>query len=252
MIALLDALAFSSLWVGAAAGLLCAAASLAMGTEPALASLGVAAAGTVFVYDLDRLRDLERDRATSPLRSAFVARHRRLLVALAALAALATAACAAQLPAGALALLAAAAAPALAHRRLKRFDRAKAPYVAATWLVVVVGLPAALAPAPSAVGWVAGAIGTALLANAIASDVGDREAAVRRFGARSALWAARSLAGGGVALALAAPPGAAALTPVPAATLTALAFFRGGERYGLLVVDGALLAGAAASLVLLC
>ena len=47
-----------------------------------------------------------------------------------------------------------------------------------------------------------------------------------------------------------APPGA--LTPlvwIPTAELVALAFFRPTERYGHLAVDGALLAGALATLV---
>lgn len=80
MIALLDAVAFSSLWVAAAAGVLCAAASLAMGVPPLASVVGIAVTGTRVVYNVDRLRDLERDGLTTPHRSAFVARHDHMLV----------------------------------------------------------------------------------------------------------------------------------------------------------------------------
>ena len=70
LLSILDAVAFSSVWVAAAAGALCAAASLAMGVTPAFSVAGIAVSGTLFVYNVDRLRDFDRDRATTPQRSA--------------------------------------------------------------------------------------------------------------------------------------------------------------------------------------
>ncbi len=49
----LDALAFSSVWLAAAAGALCAASSLAMGFPPALPVVAIACAGTLVVYTVD-------------------------------------------------------------------------------------------------------------------------------------------------------------------------------------------------------
>ena len=49
----------------------------------------LAAAGTLVVYNVDRLRDLEKDRLTAPARSAFVERWRGPLLALTAAAAVA-------------------------------------------------------------------------------------------------------------------------------------------------------------------
>lgn len=81
MLRLLDALAFSSLWVASAAALLCAAASQAMRSPPSPEAVVLAFAGTLLVSSVDRVRDFERDRTGAPLRSAFVARHRVPLLA---------------------------------------------------------------------------------------------------------------------------------------------------------------------------
>ena len=248
--ALSDALVFSSLWVGMAAGALCWAASLAMGLTPTVWAMAMAATGTFVVYNIDHLRDLERDRATTPVRSAFVAAHLVSLSALTSVAALGALAAASRMGWRAALLLAPILAVGLAHRRLKRLAHAKAIYVTAAWLAVVVGLPAVLSPAATRIGWVATILGSALLANAIASNVRDREAGARRFGTQRALWAARAVAGVGALLAAAAAPIAVRpLSWVPAMTLAALVRFRLDERYGLLVVDGALVVGAGAAIV---
>ncbi len=239
---ILDALAFSSVWLAAAAGALCAASSLAMGFPPALPVVAIACAGTLVVYTVDRLRDLERDRATTPARSAFVARHARALTRLAAAAILVALGLTVMLGTRPLLLLAPVLAVGLAHRRLKRLPFAKAAYVAAAWLVVVVGLPAVVAGAESNVGWVTALLAAALLANAIASNVRDGEAAIARLGPRLPLRIARVLAALGIVLGALAPPPVHPLAAVPAATLAALLGFRPSERYGLIVVDGALLA----------
>jgi hypothetical protein len=247
--AAIEWLVFSNVWVAAAAGALCAAASRAMGLAPDARVSGVALAGTLVVYGVDRLRDLERDRHTAPRRSAFVARHRLALGLFCAGAAGVAAACAGSLGLRAVLLLAPVLGLGLLHRRLKRIPYAKAAYISAAWLVVVVGLPAALAPPARDAGWVGAVLGLALLANAVASNVRDAEAGAARFGTGPALWAARGGAALGAAVGALAPAPVRPLAVVPLATLLVLIPFRRDEAYGLLVVDGALLLGAALALV---
>jgi hypothetical protein len=241
---LLDALVFSSLWLAGAAAALCVASSLALGARPRASVAAVAALGTLVVYNADRLRDLARDRETAPERSAFVERHAGALRVLALLSATAATALALRLGAGAMGLLAGVLAVGLLHRRLKRLGMLKAIYLTLAWLAVVVGLPALEAARPRDLGWALAFLGTALFANAMASNVRDGEAAAAHFGPARVLRVARLLAAGGSALGVAAPAAVAPLAAVPLVTLGALLRFRGGERYGLLVVDGALLAGA--------
>jgi 4-hydroxybenzoate polyprenyltransferase len=244
----IDALVFSSVWLAAAAGGLLALASWAMGIETRPAAVGLAASGTLLVYNLDRLRDLERDRTTAPRRSDFVAAHHGSLVGLATAGAAAAAAFGLAAPRAAIVLL-----PILClglfHRRLKRFENAKTLYITASWLGVVVGLPWALDPSASQIPWVVGILGCALMANAIASNVRDHEAAAARIGPRRALRIARLVAGAGVACACVAPGPARFAGGVPLATFAALLAFRPTERYGLIVVDGALVLGALLGLV---
>jgi len=245
----IDALAFSSAWLAAAAGGLLALASWTLGIEARPEAVGLAASGTLLVYNLDRLRDLERDRTTAPHRSAFVAAHHKALVGLATAGGAAAAAFgAAAGPRAAIVLL-----PILClglfHRRLKRFENVKTLYITASWLGVVVGLPWALDPAATQVPWVAGILGCALTANAIASNVRDHEAAAARIGPRRALRIALWVAGAGVAGACVAPAPARYAAGVPLATFAALLAFRPTERYGLIVVDGALALGALVGLV---
>jgi hypothetical protein len=250
-----DAFLFSSLWLAVAAALLAAAASRALGAPAGLAAPALAFGGTLAVYNLDRLRDVARDRASAPARTAFVDRQRVALASLGAAGALLGAGCAAALPPRALAPLALALPLALAHRRLKRFWPAKAPYVSAGWLLVTVGVPAAAArtagagvPTLSRVGWAGAVLGLAFLGNAIASNVRDAEAGAAVVGHARALAAARLAAASGAALALFAPPPVRPLGLVALATLVALAAFRPSERYGLGVLDGALALGALGAL----
>ena len=93
-----DLMAFSSTVAAAIAALLVSAAGAAMGVAVPTAALGLAAAGTLFVYNVDRLRDLDADRETAPARTAFVERHRAPLRATAGIAALVGMGCAALLP----------------------------------------------------------------------------------------------------------------------------------------------------------
>src|SRR5215468_5856893 len=88
MTRILDALAFSSLWVAAAAMSLAAASSRSFGARPRVALLAFVFAGTLAVYSVDRLRDVARDRLTAPVRSVWVERHRKGFAGMAAIAAL--------------------------------------------------------------------------------------------------------------------------------------------------------------------
>ncbi len=241
---LLDACVFSSLWLAAAAGALAAAASRAMGVPVDPRAVALAAAGTLVVYNIDRLRDVERDRSTSPRRTEFVERHRRALIVLTASAALASAGLALAAGPGVVVLLLPVLTAGLLHRRLKRFALAKPLYVVAAWLAVVVGLPWVLASTPRHVGWALLVVGAAILANAIASNVRDREAGAALIGTARALALARGAALVGVVAAVVAPALLRPLVVLPAAVLATLLLFRPTERYGLAVVDGALLAGA--------
>ncbi len=53
----IDVGVYSSLWLGATAAALCAAATLAIGATIEPAALALAGAGTLIVYNVDRLRD---------------------------------------------------------------------------------------------------------------------------------------------------------------------------------------------------
>jgi len=248
----LEWLAFSSLWVSAAAGALCVAAGRALGAGegPGAAVSALAAAGTFAIYNVDRLRDVARDRHTAPLRTAFVEGRSGLLRVAIALALVAAAALAWQVGPRSLAVLAPVAALGFFHRRLKRHAWWKPFYVSGAWVAVVVGLPAAALSAPRHLAWVAAILGATILANVVASNLRDDEAVSARFGARVPLRLARGLAASSLLLALLAPAAVRPLALVPLATLAVLAPFQPGELYGLIAVDGALLVGAAAALAL--
>jgi hypothetical protein len=132
----------------------------------------------------------------------------------------------------------------LLHRRLKNIRGIKTIYLAGSWLAVVLGLPllnAGTAPTPAAVRvyWVSAILGCAILSNLLASNLDRRQAP-----SRSHLGAATGIAGLGIGFALVAPDPLRGLALIPAAEFIALSRFRTGERYGAVVVDGALLLGA--------
>jgi len=191
---LLDAVVFSCVWLGAAAGCLTAAAAVGLGVAIDPRAVGLAFTGTLVIYNVDRLRDLDRDRLTSPARSNFVVCHERALRGLTTAAAVVALALATAAGARIALLLAPVLAAGLAHRRLKRFAFAKHAYITVGWLLVVVGIPWVLDPAVRGADWVVAALGSALLANAIASNVRDREAGAARLGPERALAVARVVA----------------------------------------------------------
>lgn len=245
-----EALAYSSVWVALAAGALCAAAAEAMAGTPHGMASALAFCGTLVVYNLDRLRDLERDRTTAPLRSAFVSRHRSVLIGLTCVAALASAGLGVLLGARAIAALLPVLLLGLLHRRLKSIAYAKPFYIALAWVVVTVMLPAVLLDVRQRAAWVAGIFGLTILANVIACNLRDGEAASAALGAGVPLRLARLTAIAGLLTALLAPDYARPLVLVPLLTLGALLPFDPGERYGHLAVDGALLVGATGALTL--
>ena len=239
-----DAAVFSSAWLAAAAAALVAASARAMEIPLDPRLLGLAAAGTLVVYNVDRLRDLERDRLTAPARSAFVERWRDALVLGTGAAALIAAVLAWLCGPRVLLVLLPTAAAGLLHRRLKRLVWAKGAYIALAWTAVVVGLPWVLAreahsPFPTVL-----VILLSVYANAIASNVRDAEAGAARVGLWRALQLARALAAAGLLVAALGPEPVRPLLALPLLTLLSLVAFRNDERYGLVVVDGALLVGA--------
>jgi len=244
-----DALAFSSFWLAAAAAALVAATSRALGGQADAALLGLAFTGTLVIYNVDRLRDLESDRETTPARSAFVERHGALLIVTTVCAGLLASVLAVLAGPRVILLLIPALLLGLAHRRLKGFGAAKPLYIVGAWLLVVVGLPWAVLDAASGAPWCTAILGPAILANAIASNLRDHEACAATPGPARALWIARATALTGVIIAAFSPEAGRTLLAVPAAVGLTLIRFRASERYGLVVVDGALLFGALAALL---
>ena len=231
---LIDALLFSGVWVAFAAASLSAASFRVFGAPPQPSIIALAFLGTLAVYAIDRLRDLDRDRATSPLRTAFVARHQRALTAIALIAAIASVGCAALAGPRAIQIAAIVVTIGLLHRRLKRLSALKPIYLVLAWLAVVVALPVAILPRAANAGFAALVLAPALFANVAASR---------------SLDSARALALLGIALAWVAPPSVRPLGAVALATGVALLRFRRTERYGLGILDGALTVGALVTLM---
>jgi hypothetical protein len=153
----------------------------------------------------------------------------------------------------------------LMHRRLKLIRSIKSLYVSLAWCAIVVGLPVLAAPArgdpliapfdsPEPVIWTLLILGSAFLANLIASNLDP--ASIQTIDSPGTRSSARVLAPAlascliGIVFAFMAPEQIRALGLVPAAELAAISNFRSGERYGLVAVDGALAAGALAALAL--
>jgi 4-hydroxybenzoate polyprenyltransferase len=241
-----DALAFSSMLPAAVAASLVAAAAAALDIPTPWSAVGLAAAGTLVVYNVDRLRDVAFDRATAPLRSLFMVRHRRALHRLTLLAAIAGAGLALGLPPAGRWLCVGVLAVGLLHRRFKRHRFWKALYVTVAWVAITAGLPAIAAGRTPALPWLiavyAASFGSNLVASSLRGQPWPHPSGARALGLASAMAAI------GATLALLAPPGTRALVWVPAAQLVSLAAFRPGERYGLVVIDGALAVGALLSL----
>lgn len=248
LVAALERLAFSGLWVAIAAAALSIASAQALGIAPNPRVAATALLGTFAVYALDRLRDVDRDRLSSPRRTQFVLRHENRIAFAALLCAIGAVGLGISLGARAISLLAWVLVLGVSHRRLKRIRFAKPVYVALAWCAVVVGLPAVSAAGETHTGEVALAIGLAVLANAIASNVRDGEQQLAN--AARALAVARASALLSLVVVSCSPAGLRALAAIPAATLLSLLRSQIDERWGLVAVDGALVAGAVAAIAL--
>ena len=239
-----DTFAFSSGLAAAVGASVSLATSLFFGAPMVHVWVLLGATGTFIVYNLDRLRDLERDRETSPIRTAFVTQYRRVLYGLVSVASLALVALLALAPWSVTALCLAIGVVGLLHRRLKRHPALKAGYVSLSWTAVCVGMPWLAAPQADLGLWVAAIFLAAFLANLIASNLRDEEVIGVSGGPRTFLFAARLFVLFAIAIAFAGPSRLHALAWIPACEGVALIFFRPTERYGHLAIDGALLVGA--------
>jgi len=239
----------ANFWIASAAATLQAAASLAMGLPISAPALGLVVAGVLVIYNLDRLRDVDRDRTTAPERSRFVQQHRFWLWILCGVSLLWATGLLLEAPLRVWLLVSTVGVLALAHRRLKRIGYAKEIYLTLAWVGGVVGLPTAFAPGTHAAMWASAALVPPLLANDIAASIQDREGLASLWGAPRAMTLARLLALFGLLATVAMPESIRPLCSVSATTLAALFWFREGEGYRMLVMDGALTAGALIALV---
>jgi len=259
---LLDFMAFTGLWPAAVAAGLVAACGLALAgtppTGPLAAAVALGACGTLVVYNIDRLRGLEVDRLTAPQRSRFVSRHREALTALSVASAGMCLPLVAMLPQAVAWVCAGALGLGLFHRRLKGTRPGFAVlYITLAWVAVVVGVPvAAVARELGQGGGMALAKAAALGASAIAPAIAANLIASELRGQPADETARRRLRTAGI-LALAGclgPLTTAASRPlvaIPFAVWVSLLGFRNSERYGLLVLDGALLLGALGAIALI-
>ena len=242
-----EAFAYSSGLAAAVGGSVTYAVGAVLGATETGLTASLVATSAFFIYGLDRLRDVERDGAASPRRSAFVMRHRRLLRLATAVAALGVAGLTVAAPARIALLCLPIGALGVFHRRLKDGFRWKVGYVASAWTAACVGLPWLFASGRLANGqalWALAFVGPSLVANLIASNLRDGKAIDSAWSRDSALGAARFVVIAAAALIVVAPTALTPLAFIPAAEAIALWFFRTSERYGQFAVDGALLAGA--------
>jgi len=255
--AVVDSLAFSALFPAAIAFTFSLVSSHALNADPTsretLHFAVLAAAGSFVVYGIDRLRDRQRDRQTSPLRTAFTDQYATAIVSATGLAGLILLISLATAPLRIGLLCAVVGGLGLLHRRLKTIASIKTLYVSLAWTAVCGGIPwLALDTTqrePRAAALLAAILFASIASNLIASNLRDNEAHLLRSEPRRVLILGRIVALAGLALAFAGPAPFLALAWIPAFELLALGFFRPTEHYGHLGVDGALLVGALASLV---
>ena len=233
-------LTFSGLIPAALAATLLIAASRALGVLFDWESAALAATGTLVVYNVDRLRDLTADREISPLRTAFIEQHRLPLLGMTILAGVCAGILGLRASNEVLLICGSVLAVGLLHRRLKRLAAWKSVYVTAAWVAVTAGIPAVSAVDRRSIAWVLTVYTTAIGANLLATRL--REGLTTR-----PLLAARALAVTGTLAALLGPASLRPLAWIAGFEAVALVGFRPGDRYGLLAVDGALLAGALAA-----
>ncbi len=240
---------WSSSWLGLATACAQAAIGGVLGRpfDPVLAAL--AFCGTVAVYTRDHLRGMPHEGATSPHRAAFLEAYgdgirtygRLCLVAAVGLALLAGPRIVALAGVGlALGLL---------HERLKHRAWSKPIYVALAWTIVVVGVPAAAAPTPPDVGWLAVvAFGTAM-ANVWLYNLRPEARLYAQVGPRRGRLVAAACLAVALAAALLGPEAIRPATAFPLAMALGLFAPPLTERSVAWAIDGDLLLGAAGTLV---
>jgi putative Mn2+ efflux pump MntP len=243
----MDGFVFSSGLVATVGAALSLVASLVLDAPDARSWALLTACGTFIIYNLDRLRDLDRDRSTSPLRTSFVLRNRRLLSLTVAIASLGFATTLLTVPLSISLLCAAIGLVGLLHRRLKAVSALKTLYVSLAWVAACVGMPWLVSERADGGAWLAGILLVSLTANLIASNLRDEEAEVVRESTMPMLWLARAMTVLAIGIATAAPTPLLALGWIPLCEGLALVRFEHSERYGLVAVDGALLLGALAT-----
>jgi len=249
---LVDILVFASFWPAGIAAALIAAVAAAFGGAPPVSALVLGFFGTFVVYNIDRLRDIDRDRTTTPARTAFIERHQSELTFASALGAIFCALAAAMLPASISFLCAFVLTAGLLHRRIKHVAGWKTAYISFAWVAVCIGIPALLSGLPTHEILPTGiVIGMTIAANLIVLNMHDQVGGITRMpnniamGLAFFLCAAAALACLGEMADL-----ARGLAPIPTFEALAVAGFasdrakQSRERYGLVVVDGALLVGA--------
>lgn len=248
-----DGFAFSGGLAAAVAALLSGVSSQALGAPAATTWAVLAASGAFIVYALDRLRDIDRDLAGSPLRTAFVVRNRRPLTISIGLAAIGLAASLVQASASIVLLCVAIGGIGLFHRRLKENTALKTAYVSLAWVGACAGMPWLASGLGRAGLWVSGILLASLLANLIASNLQDHEpragSGFDRSNPATILWLARGVTLAGIAIGLAAPAAFRPMVWIPVCEGVALAAYRPTERYGQFAIDGALLIGAIATMM---
>lgn len=242
------ALAAGLTWVGGEV----IATNVSAATRLELAVL--AGAGSGLVYGLDRLRDLDRDRETSPRRTAFIQRHHRAFALTMGVAALVGGVCLLRAQPAVWLLCAIMGGLGLLHRRLKQIAAIKTLYVSSAWTAVCVGLPwwgsggAGLLPSEDAF-HVAAILFPCFASNLIASNLRDAESSWLRQQPRSLIAIATGIAAMGFGVAMLGSETVRALAWVPAALVIALIGFRPSECYGHVIVDGSLLLGTLAAAI---
>jgi len=256
--AALEPLAHASLLAAGVAGTMVAVVEAALGLPVDPATIALATCGTLVVYNIDHLRDIERDALLAPRRSAFVARHRRALVGLVAFSAAGSAASAAFVDPVAWGVCACVLALGLLHRRLKRVRGIKTLYLTVSWLAVVLGLPLAgiergAWPPLDRLYWVVSIVGCSIVANLMASNLDRRRATEdpAHVSRRRRLNSAIAVAGLGLGFAVVAPDALRGLAAIPFAEFVATVRYRDDELYVPVVIDGALLVGASVGIALL-
>jgi hypothetical protein len=205
----------------------------------------LASTGTFIVYNLDRLRDTVRDRETSPIRTSFIENHRRSLTISTALAGIVAAGLLLTAPRPILVLTLSIGAIGLIHRRIKRAAALKTLYVSLAWIGVCVGIPWLAAGRPESGIWVAAIILPILFANLVVSNLRDDETQLFRDRPVLVIRLALAFTLLGLLVVAISPPRLVAFSWLALAEGAAILCYRPGERYGLIVVDGALWVGAA-------